>query len=147
MKAKLFLIALASLLLAACSAEPASAPATAPVAAETPATASAEPAPAAEAPAAPAVEASQDLAWLIGTWELTYDPDNSPKDRMVFSEGGVLAIQDLQGARYSGTYTVEGSRIVMSIDVNGRTATIAGDVSPGRDRISNESGAYYTRLP
>ncbi|MFY2762497.1 hypothetical protein [Arenimonas sp. MALMAid1274] len=147
MTSRFALIALA-VLLAACSAAPAPEPA--PSAAPA-VTADAAPA-AAPTASVPAVSAPADAddaqAWLLGTWELSYDPDNSPKDLLVFADGGALQIQDAQGVKaYDGRWSLSGSTLSMAFQVNGREVAFDATVSPARDRITNESGAYYTRVP
>ena len=110
-----------------------------------------EAAPAATAPptapdatAAPATT-TVDTAWLHGTWALTHDPDNSPKDWLTFSAGGALQVRGSAGEDVRGTWRVDGDAVHCTVTMNGRTITIVMTASADRTRLSNDSGAYYTK--
>ena len=118
-----------------------------------PAADAADAAPAATAPAdaAPAattgVPAATDTAWLLRQWQLAFDPDNSPKDFLTFSDGGTVALKTADGRDMAGRWVIEGERLTLSFDVNGRTLDMPMSIAPDRTSLTNDSGARYEPVP
>jgi hypothetical protein len=59
------------------------------------------------------LSAADDHGWLLGTWELSYDPDHSPKDYLTFKENGVFVHTSHEGEYRDGTYAVTKDRVVI----------------------------------
>lgn len=93
-----------------------------------------------------AVSAPQREEWLHGTWELTYDPDKSPTDWLIFAADGTVEVKMADGRVIGGRYALEGSSLTLTINMGFKKISIPLNVSTDRTRISNESGAYYTKL-
>ena len=53
---------------------------------------------------APALAA--DHSWLVGTWELSHDPEGNPKDWLEFTADGKATSISPSGRRTPGEYTV-----------------------------------------
>lgn len=87
-----------------------------------------------------------DSSWLVGTWVLTHDPDNSPPDWLVFMAPDVALLRRDDGTEVTGTFSIRGGKVVVKLPMaNGRTFSVSLDVAADRTRLVNASGAYYTR--
>ncbi len=84
--------------------------------------------------------------WLHGTWELTYDPDKSPTDWLIFAADSSVEVETEDGRVISGRYVLDGSSLTLTMSLSFRDISIPLQVSSDRSQISNESGAYYTKL-
>lgn len=62
--------------------------------------------------------------WLVGTWELTRDPDGHPKDWMEFKADGQTVSISAEGRRVPGVYTVSDDAIELIYAFKGKTVPI-----------------------
>lgn len=54
--------------------------------------------------------------WLLGKWQMTYDPDGDTKDVLSFSKGGEFVTAEAStGREIKGMYVVESDRIDISL--------------------------------
>lgn len=68
------------------------------------------------------VSVAQTPSWVVGTWELAYDPDGDRKDYMEFSDVGLVTSISPEGRRVSGTYAVNANEIKATFVLpNGKT--------------------------
>ena len=60
-----------------------------------------------------------DDSWLLGKWELSYDPDDAPKDWLEFTAAGDVYSEGPMG-RVEGIYviTTEGVKAVFTVKEN-----------------------------
>jgi hypothetical protein len=84
--------------------------------------------------------------WLYGTWELTDDPDHNEKDFIIFKKLGVFISKSPEGKDRQGFYRIANDKITLSLTVKGRLVETELIVSGGRAKLTNASGAYYTRI-
>ena len=61
--------------------------------------------------------------WLYGKWELTALPENSPQDYLVFHRDRSFKTWSPDNPPAIGTYAIEGSQIVVTMNVEGETTT------------------------
>ena len=60
--------------------------------------------------------------WLVGRWELKFDPDGSPKDFLEFGDAGQVVSISPQGRQAPGVYVVKTEGIKASFVLpNGKT--------------------------
>ena len=72
--------------------------------------------------AAPASAAEQ--TWLLGRWEMTRDPDGSPKDWLEFAPDGRVAAVKLNGQRLTGRYVATESEVALTFKVGNESVII-----------------------
>ena len=84
--------------------------------------------------------------WLYGTWELTDDPDRSEKDFIVFKKFGVFISKSPKEKDRQGFYTIANDKIILNLSVKGKVFATELIVSGDRAKLTNASGAYYTRI-
>lgn len=89
---------------------------------------------------------AQDEGWLLGTWELAFDPDKSPTDYMVFGPGNRFESRqagEVQGP--VGTFVLEDAALHISVPIGERTVKLDFQVSATKDRLTKADGAYYAK--
>ncbi len=84
--------------------------------------------------------------WIIGTWELAYDPDSDPKDWLIFEEGQQITVRSPTGELTRGIYQVNDDVVILFVIAGSRPLQIPMSVSADRERLNNSSGAYYTKV-
>jgi hypothetical protein len=89
--------------------------------------------------------------WLHGKWELSYDPDGSPKDYLTFSADGAVVSSSPDGDEIRGTYTVDGNRLKMVFRRGNKTASAEMEITEDRSKLLNHSErtgttAEYTKI-
>ncbi len=83
---------------------------------------------------------AQRPPWLVGRWELKFDPDGSPKDFLEFDgDGQVVSISPL-GRQVSGVYAIneEGVRVSLLLP-NGKTFPITLTPTPDKRQLKMKS--------
>ena len=58
---------------------------------------------------------AQEHSWLLGQWELKFDPDHSPKDFLEFGGSGQVTSISPQGRLVSGLYSVKDDGVKVSL--------------------------------
>jgi len=97
------------------------------------------------------IVAQEPLQWLYGKWELSYDPDKSPKDYIVFAEGGQLTSMAPGQADTQGTYTVTKERVIVMIPMGERVFSTFFTFDENKEHLylkSPKTGntAIYTKV-
>ncbi len=92
------------------------------------------------------IKKAWSATWLHGTWELAYDPDNGEKDWLIFSKTGMFKVKDSGGIQVSGPYILNADKVKLIFRVKERTRELELTISKDKSRISNSSGAYYTKV-
>lgn len=81
-----------------------------------------------------AVGEIKDSNWLIGTWTLCEDPDNSPKDSLQFNQDGSgLLIRVKGNIEFLHKHTAE--KVHLLANANGRAIPIEFAVSADHDKL------------
>ena len=83
--------------------------------------------------------------WLVGTWELAFDPDGNPKDWLIFDERKQVVSRGPDGRTTSGTHRFTGDEVSLFFIVGSRSLQIPLAVSENGSRLTNASGAYYIK--
>ncbi len=83
---------------------------------------------------------SADHQWLVGTWELTRDPDGHRKDWMEFKADGQTISISAEGRRVPGVYTVSDGAIDLVYAFKGKTVPI-------RLSYSEDKTTLFARSP
>lgn len=84
-------------------------------------------------------------AWLHGTWELTFNPDNDDSDVLTFKPDGTVTVDTIDGRQISGQYAVLDQELALTLVSNQKIVDVRFTISPDQSRLIYENGAYYTR--
>ena len=91
-------------------------------------------------------ENPQDATWLHGLWGMKYDPDGNKKDYMEFFTDGRVDIKpNRRSTDLTCEYASKVGHVKVTCEVRGRETSISLEVSPGKDRLTNPTDAYYER--
>lgn len=77
-----------------------------------------------------------DLGWLTGRWEMTYDPDDNPKDWVEFKASGEVVSIAHDGKHVPGRYTVAGDEIQVTFNVDGTEVPLTLRCSADKSRLT-----------
>jgi hypothetical protein len=84
--------------------------------------------------------AQQAPAWLLGRWELAYDPDGSAKDFLEFSTGGEVVNISPTGRHTPGMYGVKEEGVRASFVLpSGKTLPLLLVPTPDRRQLKLRS--------
>ena len=86
------------------------------------------------------VESPQDKNWLIGKWELHYDPDGDDKDWLEFMKDGSVTNLSQDGREISGEYEVSGNIIELIYSYNGKKIPMKLSINTDRNKL-----LYYSK--
>lgn len=84
--------------------------------------------------------------WLTGKWELTFDPDANETDWLVFREDGTASVETPDGRKIPCKCNISENVVVLTFKIKGRSFDNRLSVSEEKSRLTNDSGAYYTKL-
>ena len=76
-----------------------------------------------------------DDTWLVGKWELSYDPDGNEKDWLEFTKNGEVFSISSKGRRVPGQYAVTESDIHVTYTFNGKAIPITLKFSPDKRKL------------
>ena len=89
-----------------------------------------------------------DRNWLVGSWELAYNPAEDDEDVLVFHKDGSMEIQTIDGRKVTGRYQIDGDRLDLQLALATRILEVSFTISPDRSRlIFEKTGAYYEHKP
>lgn len=74
-------------------------------------------------------------SWLVGKWELSYDPDGNEKDWIEFTKDGEAFSISPNGRRVPGQYIVTDSEIGITYSFNGKTIPMALKFTPDKKKL------------
>jgi hypothetical protein len=66
-----------------------------------------------------------DHTWLVGTWELSHDPEGNPKDWLEFTADGTTTSISPSGRRTPGEYTVVNGTVNVVYTFKGQRIPLA----------------------
>lgn len=96
---------------------------------------------------------ADDNSWLLGEWEMAYDPDGDTKDILSFSEGGEFRTTEAStGRQVKGRYVVKSDVINLSLISKGKIfMKLKLTYTDKRDKLfynpeKTDDPAYYTKL-
>lgn len=91
--------------------------------------------------------------WLLGNWQMTYDPDGDTKDVLSFSKGGEFVTTEASSGReIKGIYVLKSDRVDVSLIYQGQVfmklrLTYDDDKNKLYYNPDNTNDpAYYTKL-
>jgi hypothetical protein len=84
--------------------------------------------------------------WLHGNWEMSYDPDNNPKDFLEFKPDGTVLLKSTPSKSDARCqYVIKIGHVNLVCMVRGEYRTIAMEVAGDQTQLVNPTGAVYTR--
>lgn len=63
---------------------------------------------------------AQADAWIVGTWQLSHDPDGDSKDKLVFNANKTFTNIASNGQKFNGKYEMMNGRVKVSLEKQGR---------------------------
>jgi len=63
---------------------------------------------------------AQSNAWILGTWELSFDPDGDSKDSMVFNKNYSFVSLGGNGQKFNGSYEINNGRVKVTLNHQGQ---------------------------
>jgi hypothetical protein len=91
--------------------------------------------------------------WLLGDWQMTYDPDGDSKDVLSFSKGGEFVTTEASsGRKIKGMYVLKSDRVDVSLIHQGQIflrLRITYDNDKNKlyyNPDNTDDPAYYTKL-
>ncbi len=86
--------------------------------------------------------------WLLGQWELAYNPENDDEDVLLFHEDGRVVIQTVDGREINGRYRIANDHLYLTLMLANRPLEVNFAISPDHSRlIFEKTGAYYQHSP
>lgn len=90
-------------------------------------------------------EEKQDTSWVLGTWELTHNPEKDDQDKLVFDSDESVTVLAEKGGKLPGSYRYTNGKLTISLPTKRKTIEVEFEVSSDRSKLIYESGAYYTK--
>lgn len=84
--------------------------------------------------------------WLLGRWQVSYNPNNDDNDVMVFQPDAMVTIETEDGRTLPGQYQIKQDQLLLLIQVGQRNVETGFTISAARDRLVYKNGAYYTKV-
>ena len=78
---------------------------------------------------------NQKNLWLIGTWELKFDPDKMPKDWLEFRPDGTFVSTQLNCNKSSGRYHLHEGDIYFAIEPDGKFLANGMRPNPEKNKL------------
>ena len=86
-----------------------------------------------------------DTSWVLGTWELAYNPENDDDDLLVFDSDQTVTVLAKKGGKLQGSYQLLDGKLKISLAAQRKTIDVEFEVSSDHSKLIYESGAYYTK--
>lgn len=95
---------------------------------------------------------SADVTWLVGKWELSYDPDGNQKDWLEFTKNREVFSISPNGRRVPGEFVVTDSEISITYTLNGKAIPMTLKFTPDKQKLlaySKRTGktSEYSKVP
>jgi len=90
-------------------------------------------------------EEKEDTSWVLGTWQLTHNPENDDNDRLVFDSDKTVTVLAEKGGKLAGRYQYADGKLKISLPTRRKTIEVEFEVSSDYSKLIYESGAYYTK--
>ncbi len=89
--------------------------------------------------------ARDDAQWLVGRWEVAYNPQHDDDDVLEFSRDRIMSVRLADGRVIDGRYEIEGDTLVLDLDVPKRPTQVRIRIAPDHRRLVFENGAFYEK--
>lgn len=86
-----------------------------------------------------------DSDWLIGDWQVAYNPRHEPNDTLRFSADHVMSVHLTDGRVVDGHYRIKADTLLLDLAVPKRETTVRIRISPDHRRLVFANGAYYEK--
>ena len=86
-----------------------------------------------------------DSRWLIGDWQVAYNPRHEPNDILRFAPDHVMSVHLADGRVVDGHYRLKADTLILDLAVPKRETAVRIRVSPDHRRLVFASGAYYEK--
>ncbi len=90
-------------------------------------------------------EEKVDVSWVLGTWELAYNPEKDDQDKLVFDSDETVTVLAEKGGKLQGSYQYVDGKLKISLATQRKTIEVEFEVSLDHSKLIYESGAYYTK--
>lgn len=84
-------------------------------------------------------------AWLMGRWQLSYNPNHDDSDVLVFLSGARVNIETVDGRTLEGHFQINQDQLLILIQARQREVETRFRISDTHDRLVYKNGAYYTK--
>jgi hypothetical protein len=89
---------------------------------------------------------SETPPWLLGRWQVAYNPNQDDSDVLLFQPGGKVRIEMEDGRALPGYFQVQQDKLVLLIQIGQRNIETQFQISPAKDRLVFSNGAYYMKF-
>ena len=90
-------------------------------------------------------EEKVNTSWLLGTWELTHNPEKDDQDKLVFDADDSVTVLAEKVGELQGSYQYVDGKLKISLPVQRKTIEVEFEVSSDHSKLIYQSGAYYTK--
>ncbi|HED39097.1 MAG TPA: hypothetical protein ENJ13_01545 [Chromatiales bacterium] len=90
-------------------------------------------------------DGQQDSGWLLGKWELAYNPENDDDDALIFDSDDTVTVLAEKGGKMQGTYQYVGNQVRIALPTSRQTINVEFEVSSDHSKLIYKSGAYYMK--
>lgn len=90
-------------------------------------------------------ETKQDTTWILGKWELAYNPEKDDEDALIFDSDDTVTVLAEKGGKLPGTYQYSDGILKISLPTQRKTIEVEFEVSSDHSKLTYASGAYYIK--
>jgi len=90
-------------------------------------------------------QTSDDRDWLVGRWELAYNPEHDDEDVLLFKTDGSVEIHTVDGRKVLGKYLLTKNKLAITLISRRQPIDVSFSINPDRTRLRFKNGAYYER--
>jgi len=83
--------------------------------------------------------------WLLGRWQVAFNPGQDDNDVLWFQQGGKVNIATEDGRSLQGLYQIKQDELIMLIQIGQRNVETRIKISAARDKLFFSNGAYYMK--
>ena len=84
-------------------------------------------------------------SWLLGRWQVAFNPGQDDNDVLWFQQGGKVRIDTEDGRSLQGLYQIKQDELIMLIQIAPRKVESIIKISPNKDKLFFSNGAYYMK--
>lgn len=85
-------------------------------------------------------------SWLLGRWQVAYNPGQDDNDILQFQQGNKISIETADGRSLKGDILLQGNKLLLFIQVGRRSIETQIQISATQDRLIFNNGAYYMKV-
>jgi len=83
--------------------------------------------------------------WLLGRWQLSYNPQQDDNDILLFSQGGKVRIETEAGRSLNGHFLIQQEQLLLLVQIGQRSVETRFRISEAKDQLIFSNGAYYMK--